>query len=220
MVLCSGAAYHRQVNFPCTAMPIDLYVVRPGQTVCHAENRFHGALDPSLDEEGFRQVYAAANMLSGHSTRIVTSPLLRAVQTAQVFAAFWNAEVTVMRQFVERNLGIFEGLTHDEARLHFSELWTQDLTRQWDAVPPGGESIRKVFDRVAVGLDLIRQLFPDQAVVLITHGFVAQVVRALLQPVSDEEFFAYRLPHGGIERYRLGEPKGGAVSTSSWLHTA
>ncbi|TFW08949.1 histidine phosphatase family protein [Oxalobacteraceae bacterium OM1] len=210
MAPATGRAYH-------PAMSITLYLVRHGQTAPNVQGRYLGAMDPPLDEEGIRQVYAAADMLHGATARIVTSPLLRAVQTAQIFAAFWDAEVTVMRQFVERNVGIYEGLTQDEARVRHPELWAQNITRQWDAAPPGGESIRRVFERVAGGLNLMQELFPNQTVVLVSHGFVAKVVRTLLRPTTEEDFYTHNLQPGGIERYELAHQLTGHAATPPWM---
>jgi broad specificity phosphatase PhoE len=57
------------------------------------------------------------------------------------------------------------------------------------AAPPGGETTRAVVRRTAAGLRVLRAAHRDDAVVLVTHGFVVRAVRFLLTDIPQEEFF-------------------------------
>ena len=188
-------------------MQTSLFVVRHGRTAFNAEDRYLGALDPPLDEDGLRQAVALARTLEGHADVLVCSPRLRARQTAQVLAAAWSLPVVTIAQFAERDVGVYEGLTREEARAAYAALWEQDITRQWDAAPTGGETIRAVFERVAAGLAIVQREFGGRSVVLVAHGFVAKVIRALLADLSWEDFFRYSLANGQVELYTLGKAK-------------
>lgn len=190
---------------------LTLLVVRHGRTALNIEERYLGVLDPPLDACGVAQASALAGALAGQAQAIVSSPRRRALQTAEVLAAASGLPVRVLDAFAERDVGVFEGLTRDEARDAHPALWRQDVTRQWDGAPPGGESIRAVVDRVGRGLDLLRRDYPDRTVVLVAHGFVAKVVRALLLDLSWEDFFRYALQNGAFERYVLA-----GDAPSSW----
>lgn len=184
-------------------MKTELYVVRHGRTALNKEDRYLGAIDPPLDEVGMEQAHELAEALHGRSSAVISSPLLRAQQTAQILSEKWNARHETCAFFAERNVGVYEGLTKDEARRNYPDLWQQNITRQWDKAPPGGESIQEVFIRVSHGMTFIRNRFADQSVVLVAHGFVAKVIHALANKVSEESFFAYTLKNGEFAHYSL-----------------
>jgi len=196
--------------------------VRHGRTALNVDERYLGALDPALDELGLQQAADLARLLQGRADAIVCSPRLRAVQTAEVLASAWHVPFTILDAFAERNVGVYEGLTRDEARLAYPDLWQQDITRQWDIGPPGGESIQTVFERVAAGLATLENDFAGRNVVLVAHGFVAKVIRALLTGLSWDAFFRYALNNGQAEHYTFtqglmrdfGRPSAGCDRTA------
>ncbi|MRW90660.1 hypothetical protein GJ699_11735 [Duganella sp. FT80W] len=126
----------------------ELLVVRHGRTHLNIEERYLGMLDPPLDAHGFEQAAVLADTLCCQANVIVSSPKLRAMQTAEVLANAWGLQVRTLEAFAERNVGVFEGLTQEEARAMYPALWEQNITRQWNAAPPGGETIEAVFDRL------------------------------------------------------------------------
>lgn len=184
-------------------MAVELHVVRHGQTNLNAAERYLGALDPPLNAAGRDQARKLAGALAGRTGIVVASPLLRARQTADILAAAWDTDVVVCKDFAERKVGVYEGLTREEARLHHPDLWRQDITRRWAAGPPGGESIYAVFVRVAVGLQWLSTSFDGQRVTLVAHGFVAKTIRTLILGGTREAFFAYSLKNGETARYEL-----------------
>jgi probable phosphoglycerate mutase len=186
-----------------TPRTTELLVVRHGRTALNVEERYLGALDPPLDAHGFAQAAALAKTLRCPVDAIVCSPKLRAMQTAAVLAAAWGIPARPLDMFAERNVGVYEGLTQEEARTTYPDLWEKEITRQWNAAPPGGETIEAVFNRVRQGLEILRQDYLGQTVVLVAHGFVAKAIRALLLDLSWAEFFLYAMKNGDVERYSL-----------------
>lgn len=184
-------------------MDIFLSVVRHGRTAYNVDSRYLGALDPPLDEVGLAQAHALAGTLAPRPDVLLSSPLLRARQTADVLASAWGTDVVIVSHFAERNVGVYEGLTQDEARLAFPRLWDGNVTRRWEIGPPGGESIEEVFVRVAAGLNQLRRAHPGCEVLLVAHGFVAKVIHALLNPVGWDDFFDYAMHNGASARHRL-----------------
>lgn len=183
------------------SVPWSLYVVRHGRTALNVDDRYLGALDPPLDELGLEQAAALARLLQGRASAVVCSPRLRAVQTAEILASAWHLPFRIVHEFAERDVGVYEGLTKEEARLRYPGLWEQDITRRWEIGPPGGESIEAVFDRVAAGLRLLERECAGHEVVLVAHGFVAKVIRAICTGLSWDDFFRYALKNGQVEHY-------------------
>jgi broad specificity phosphatase PhoE len=174
-----------------------LYVVRHGETWANAEHRYLGSLDPGLTERGKQQAQALEAQLPSHIDAMIVSPRLRAQQTADILNRGRYLQLQTMDCFRERDVGVFEGLTQAEAKDLHPHLWSQNITRQWDIGPTGGESIADVVMRVREGLLGLAETLPSKIVVLVAHGFIAKTIRALaMQDFSD--FYDWQLPNGNV----------------------
>lgn len=152
-----------------TGSPTVALLVRHGETPLSLEKRFSGRGDPELTERGRAQAKAAAARVSGWDvTGVVSSPLRRAVQTADVVAESLGVDVSVDAGFVETDFGEWEGLTFGEVQ----QRWPQELTA-WLAnpavAPPGGESFTRTFERVREARDRVVDAHPGEVVVVVSH---------------------------------------------------
>jgi broad specificity phosphatase PhoE len=88
---------------------------RHGETSLNAQNAFRSRMDPCLNETGIKQAEASAEFLSRYDIeRIVTSPLLRAYQTACVMQReFPHVPVIQDRALFPWDLGFMAGLDRD-----------------------------------------------------------------------------------------------------------
>ena len=87
-----------------------LLVVRHGQTQFNAEQRYLGALDPELNATGMAQASALRGKRPATLDVVVSSPLRRARQTAEIICSSGSVKPIVNEAFRERNVGVFEGL--------------------------------------------------------------------------------------------------------------
>ena len=174
-----------------------LFVARHGETQFNADHRYLGALDPELTEKGVIQAKALSRAFPASLNAVVCSPLRRARQTADIACGLLALSPEIDHAFRERNVGVFEGLTQQEARDRFPELWRNNVTRQWHDAPPGGETIAEVVERVSEGLCQIHKRYAKMNVALIAHGFVAKVARAVSQSRFDD-FFEWQLANGDV----------------------
>src|SRR5229473_2583476 len=100
---------------PAQGEPTVTLLLRHGQTPMSVEKRYAGTSDVPLTETGVRQADAAAKRLADAGLDvIVTSPLLRARQTAAAVASLGGADVVVDEGFRETDFGVWEGLTFAE----------------------------------------------------------------------------------------------------------
>ena len=115
--------------------------------------RLQGSTDIPLNDTGREQARTAANILKDQGlTRIVASPLSRALETAQIVAAAAGLEPVIDGRLTERNFGRFEGMTIDEVREHRKAMRAfmnpkADLDGKHypDDAEPLGEVIERVF---------------------------------------------------------------------------
>ena len=194
---------------------MQLVVMRHGQTPANAEERYQGALDIGLSDTGVAQISAQAKMLvlaQAPFQQLLSSPLLRARQSAALVADELALPVTLAPAFRERHVGVFEGLTQQEARESYPALWARNITRRWAEAPPGGESLDEVIARVGQGLTELAQSGHQERVLLVAHGVVAKVIRALTVAGFDD-FFEWQLANGAVLEVSLAcDDAGGPLS--------
>ena len=149
--------------------PTVTVLLRHGQTPMSVQKRYAGRSDVPLTDLGVQQAAAAAKRLaSAGLALIVTSPLLRAVRTAEEVAAVTGAQVVKDEGFRETDFGAWEGLTFAEVQ----ERWTDEV-RTWLAdpavAPPGGESFTEVSTRVTGALHRALAGREGQAILIVSH---------------------------------------------------
>jgi len=164
--------------------PTVTLLLRHGQTPMSVQKRYAGLSDVPLTEVGVQQAAAAGKRLaSAGLTAIVTSPLARAVRTAEEVAAATGAPVETDEGFRETDFGAWDGLTFAEVR----ERWPAELTA-WLAdpavAPPGGESFADVSTRVEGALRRVLAAHQGRTVLIVSHvtPIKTLVAAALLAP--------------------------------------
>jgi broad specificity phosphatase PhoE len=182
-------------------MNLCIYIVRHGETQANSEGRYLGSLDIGLTATGIRQAEELRARLPFPVDAIVVSPLLRAQQTARIFFD-QTSTLHTMSDFRERDVGVFDGLTQAEARILYPALWSQNITRRWEIGPPGGESIAEFAHRICEGINKLHDAYRGKVIVLVAHGFVAKMIRALAQD-DFSDFFEWRLSNGEIFQVKL-----------------
>lgn len=119
---------------------------RHGSTVLNESNTFRSRMDPPLDEQGLFQAERAAEFLERYDIeRVVTSPMMRAWQTAEVMQlAMPHVPVVTDRWLMPWDLGFMAGKDR-EAYGPILELYVNSPELR----PPDGESLLAFKDRTA-----------------------------------------------------------------------
>jgi broad specificity phosphatase PhoE len=151
-------------------------IQRHGSTVLNEDNKLRSRLDPPLDNRGLEQAEEAATNLKGEDIkilRIVSSPLLRAVQTADCFAELFGLDVEQDRALISWNLGALSGKDRDE--------WGEILEYFIDhpkSVPPDGESLDSLELRTYEYFD--KELKKDKLTLYCSHNSNIVTLETLL----------------------------------------
>ena len=154
-----------------TRTPTTLLLLRHGETPLSVEKRFSGVGDPVLTATGLAQAEAAAARLSHEPYRIdviVSSPLKRALQTAEAVAAATGVKVVVDEGLRETDFGAWEGHTFAEIQRRWPDLLTAWLADPAVA-PPGGESFEQAARRVEAAVGRIVARYPGRAILVVSH---------------------------------------------------
>ena len=134
----------------------NVLLIRHGQSKGNAERRFGGHTATPLSARGRNQAEATARTLKSESiTAIYSSDLARALETAKPLANMTGLTVQSTTAFRERDVGVMEGLTFEDAAQQHPEQYAALLRRDFDYVLSGGESYRQLLDRARQKLDEI-----------------------------------------------------------------
>jgi uncharacterized phosphatase len=145
--------------------------IRHGQTDWNRDDRLQGSTDIPLNETGRAQAHEAAELLQGERFEvIVSSPLVRARETAQIIADDLNIELGPSYiELVERDYGALEGESSSEM-----------VARHPDRDYPGAETLASVVGRGIAGLRRIAADYGDRDVVIVCHGTIIRYTLAAL----------------------------------------
>jgi probable phosphoglycerate mutase len=149
--------------------PTVTYLLRHGETPLSIERRFSGTGDARLTERGRAQAKAAARRLAEVKLDlIVSSPLARAVETAEAVAGPLGLDIVTDEGLRETDFGGWEGMTFGEVH----ERWPDDLAA-WLAdpavAPPGGESFVTTHRRVRQARDRLVSSYGGSTVLVVSH---------------------------------------------------
>lgn len=176
-----------------------LFLVRHGENLANLTAEFsHRIVDYPLTDKGVLQARQTAEYLAGRGiTHIFSSPLKRALQTAQIIGEHTGLPVSSLEEFREVNVGSLEGQPPTAA------LWNQHdaVVHAWrtgrpDERFPGGENYHELLARARNGLrSALRSAAaqpgqPAPCIVIVAHGGIVAFTLFDLFPGIDPQSIA------------------------------
>lgn len=155
------------------------YFIRHGQTDWNKEYRAMGHTDIPLNQNGLEQALLAADFLKNiQFDRIISSPLSRALKTAEIIAEQKEASVHIVDGFKECSMGILEG----------ENLLFDARVQAWEkgAYIENAEHYHDFSNRVMQGL--VQALSGSDIPLIVSHGGVYRIIQ-----------IALGLPHHGLK---------------------
>ena len=185
-----------------------IYLVRHGQTAFNAEGRLQGHVDSPLTELGRAQAVRFGEILSGLTApgwRIVSSPLGRAVATAQAIRDVLGfGEVEIEPRLIELSWGDWDGRLRADLQTQYPDAFGRT---GWAFQAPTGEAYESVQARMAGWMASLPP-DPERRIIAVSHGVAGRVLRGVyaglsrtdtvVQPVPQDALF--RLADGAITR--------------------
>ena len=155
----------------------EIILIRHGETEWNSQQRMQGHSNSDLSSVGQAQIQALGQWMKNVPfDHIYSSDSLRAKQTAEAITQFSGHELKIDLRLREKNLGVFEGLTSEEARERHPEVFRLFKTAGSKYVIDEGESTQQLQDRALEFVDEIRIKHPEERVLLVTHGGFIRVV--------------------------------------------
>ena len=164
-------------------------IIRHGETDWNSSGRLQGTEDIELNDLGREQAIEIGRYFeSEHWDIVVSSPLKRAYETAQIIASRLSIPtVHVVEEIKERSYGSASGLLPEERRSRFP-----------DGIPDQ-EDFEHLLQRAMIGLTKIATGFIGKRIIVVSHG---GLTNSILYTLSEGAFgsFKTRLKNGCINK--------------------
>jgi len=185
-----------------TDRPIYQFVfLRHGESVGNAQARWQGQSDYPLTDKGRAQARALAERWKSDGVKFdlaISSPLVRARETAEIIASALNVKLELDPIWLERDIGEMEGLTAEEVR----QKPQPPYTTPYDPIGGGGEGDWELFLRSGQALhDLLRK--PAGSYLIVSHGgLLNQLMHAIvgIAPHVDPSGVRFRFENTSFAR--------------------
>jgi probable phosphoglycerate mutase len=189
-------------------------VTRHGETDWNIAGILQGWIDVPLNDTGRRQaVELAESLAASRFTRICTSPLRRASETAEIIAKAWSLpHPTFHEGLKERFFGVIQGKPKSELSISHPGLYQEIFRRNPACHFDEGETLDHFADRVLDALRDIGHETPGARVLVITHGWVMDVITRHIKHLPRTEVLNMKRKNGESLWLEIGS--GSKVSES------
>ena len=178
-----------------------IYVIRHGQTELNNRHVLQGRSDHPLNAQGIAQAKAAANRLRKRGiafTRVFSSPLIRAVQTARIVAP--GVPVETDHRLIEMDYGPYEGMDLNALAPEVVTFFSDFIH---NPAPEGMEPLSDVVDRTGAFMEAVRQCRGN--VLVSTHAIAMKGILEYLTPDSNGGYWSKHIGNCAVYTVACGE---------------
>ena len=185
-----------------------LVLIRHGQSLWNAENRFTGWTDIDLSEKGEKEAKEAGEKLENVAFDVVhTSALMRAQRTAEIIIKHNKISKDIPtykdERLNERHYGSLQGLNKTETAEKYGAEQVHIWRRSFDISPPDGESLKMTAERTLPYFkeDVLRHLNEGKNVLISAHGNSLRSIVMYIENISKEDIVKLEILTGVPRTY-------------------
>jgi phosphoserine phosphatase len=177
-------------------------------------------MDIPLNEFGFQQAAVTAVRIAREwqPSGIYSSPLSRAVKTAEAIAHHFNLPVQVCPGLNDMNYGKWQGLTPQEVQLQWPQEHHAWIHAPHTARIPSGESLDHLRQRVIDSVHQLAQRHLDETIVLVGHTVINRVILLGILGLSNKRFWHIRQDTCAINVFEAQKDDFSLVSLNDTCH--
>jgi broad specificity phosphatase PhoE len=184
-----------------------VFLIRHGVTEWHGAKKVLGHRDIGLNDQGVKQARASAEALAARKiSEIVSSPLARATQTAEIIAERFKVPIARDPRLADFRVGKWEGMSY--ADVSASPEYQKFLADPMSERIPGGEDLKDIRER-AVGA--VEQALADaptgESLAIVTHAGIIRVVMAHYLGMNLAHYHLLRVAPGSISALAFGDDR-------------
>jgi len=190
-----------------------LSTVRHGLTELNRDKRVGGRVDVPLIEEGRRQAREARETFDGTPFDVVvSSPLFRALETAEIVAGTRRGDIVIEELCTERSFGEMEGLAAALVRERLPQVrYTRIGDIDYSLNPPGGETFEELHERARRFLEYVLESHGGRKVLLFAHENFLQQLHGAIRGLGPMGSLEQGILNCELNQFRLG-PDGSLIS--------
>ena len=179
----------------------EIILTRHGETEWNVAEIFRGRIDIELNETGRKQAQLLAEYLSHLKLEaIYSSPLKRALKTAEIIADHHRLGVEIAPGLIDFNYGEWQGQPHQEVKDKYKGLYAQWINRPDQVKIPAGESLDDVRERALEVINRVVARYKG-TVALVSHRVVNKVLICALLGLDNSHFWNIKQDTGGITTF-------------------
>lgn len=169
---------------------VEIILARHGETAWNTGEIFRGRADVELNETGVKQAEFLGNYLSGEKINLIySSPLKRAVKTAEAIARPHSLDVHIIRNLIDIDYGEWQGLSLSEVRERYPDIYQDWLDTPEQVRIPGGESLEDVRNRAMPFVEDAVLRCGEEKVLMVSHRVVNKVLICALLGLDNSCFW-------------------------------
>ncbi len=179
----------------------EIILARHGETEWNVEEVFRGRIDIELNRTGIKQAELLAEYLSERKIdAIYSSPLKRAVKTAEIIAGYHRLKVEIIPELIDFDCGKWQGLSLQKVKDKYKELYAEWASRPDKVKIPAGESLNDVRKRAMSIVEAVIAKYSG-TVVLVAHRVVNKILICALLGLDNSHFWNIRQDTCGITTF-------------------
>ncbi len=180
-------------------------LMRHGETAWNREGRVMGRQPVDLDEAGRAQVEMAVPLARELAPDlIVSSPLARAAQSAEIIArAVGGIEILTDDRLEEVRYGAWEGKTYYQ--LVKDDSYINYRKAPLDSMTPGGETIRQVQERGVAAVDAAIRTHRGKRILFVSHGDIIRTVLCHYMGLDLHHFHRLRVDNAAFSAVEISD---------------
>jgi len=168
---------------------MELMLIRHGETVWNKEGRVQGMTDIELNADGIEQARLLALSLKDHTfDAIHSSPLKRALKTAEIINEYHHKKIHTHDDLMEMNTGDLDGLSYEELAARDKDLLKKMITDPASVEMPNGESINQLLDRAWRAMETI--VSKGENALVVSHNFIIAAIISRIKNIRLNEFLS------------------------------
>lgn len=176
---------------------MEFLYIRHGVTAWNAQKKLQGWADIELMEDGVLQAKINSELLKNeHIDVIISSPLKRARQTAEIIRGDRDIPIVVDHDVIERNYGVFEGVDISSIS-NISDYWDEKL----DLAVEKGECLSNLLKRIKRFLEKLKVQYAGKVVLVVAHGGLYRGFRKILS--NKDSYYPESIKNCEVVRFKL-----------------
>ncbi len=189
---------------------LKVYLFRHGQTFYNKNGWFTGFKDSKLTPEGKKHAKIIAKKLKNKKFQVgIQTRLSRSKDTLKPVLKFHPECKKILKEdrMIERNYGIYSGMSHDSFIKKYGEKRYKEVHRGWDVKIPKGENFKQVEKRVKPFIKWLKNYMKKNkvSVAISAHGNSIRLFRKIVEKMSIKETAKGFIPYDKVFEYDVDD---------------